>query len=263
VGVGSAVSAGRAPHAVQALSRVYDRSPFELRLGPDNADGSEDVIRREFMRLAGALVGGAALGGIEALEPWERLARAVRQPTRTDSDVVRHLDELTVTFESLDAHTSPKALIRPVSGHLATITGLLDGTPALPLRKQLLSLAGETAGLLAWISWDLGAATREQARAYVRIALDAAREADDRALGAHISLEPRAWLSTPKMKPKAASASSRVARSGSQPPTPRPPLAPGWPASRPRRMRSSAGPLRLGERSIALSWPGRVRLTMF
>jgi tetratricopeptide (TPR) repeat protein len=40
--------------------------------------------------------------------------------------------------------------------------------------------------LLAWLSWDLGVASREQARAYVRTALEAARDAGDTALGAYL-----------------------------------------------------------------------------
>jgi hypothetical protein len=47
-------------------------------------------------------------------------------------------------------------------------------------------MAAETAGLLAWLSWDVGSASRSQARAYVRTALEAAREAGDGALGAYL-----------------------------------------------------------------------------
>jgi len=144
------------------------------------------MIRREFLRLGGVLIGATAFGQPDAIEPLQRLAKAVRQPSRTDLESVRHLEHLTLTFESLEAHASPHALVRPISGHLATITSLLEGTPPSTYRAQLLSLAAESAGLLAWLTWDLGTASRAQARAYVRTALDAAREAGDQALGAYL-----------------------------------------------------------------------------
>jgi hypothetical protein len=169
---------------VQALCHIYGKKPFELGLGPDDA-GEGDVIRREFLRLGGVLIGASAFGQ-DALEPWQRLARAVRQPSRTDLESVRHLEHLTLMFEGLETHASPQALVRPVSGHLATITSLLEGTPPSTYRAELLSLAAESAGLLAWLTWDLGAASREQAQAYIRTALDAAKEADDQALGAYL-----------------------------------------------------------------------------
>jgi len=174
------------PRTVQALCHLFGRTPFELGLAQDDLE-QPDVIRREFLRLGGALVGAAAIGLPEALEPWERLEAALRQPSRTDVETVRHLEQLTVTFESLDAHASPRTLVRPVAGHLGTITSLLEGTPRSAMRRELLSLAAESAGLLAWLSWDLGAASREQARAYVRTALEAAREAGDSALGAYLA----------------------------------------------------------------------------
>jgi transcriptional regulator with XRE-family HTH domain len=174
------------PRGVQALCHLYQRRPYELGLGPPEDSEELDVIRREFLRLSGALIGGTAMGLPGTLEPWERLSRAIRQPSRTDVETVRHLEHLTVTFESLEAHASPLTLVRPVSGHLGTITGLLEGTPPSDLRRQLLSLAAESAGLLAWLSWDLGTASRDQARAYVRTALEAARESGDRPLGAYL-----------------------------------------------------------------------------
>jgi transcriptional regulator with XRE-family HTH domain len=170
------------PPAPRVLAHMYGRTPAELGLAPEEPD----VIRREFLRLGGALLGAAALGLPDALEPWERLGRAVQQPSRTDLETVRHLEGLTATFEDLEAHASPHALVRPVAGHLGTITDLLEGTPPLGLRRELLSMAAETAGLLAWLSWDVGSATRSQARAYVRTALEAAREAGDSALGAYL-----------------------------------------------------------------------------
>jgi hypothetical protein len=145
------------PPASRVLAHMYGRSPAELGLAPEEPD----VIRREFLWLGGALLGATALGLPDSQEPWERLGRAVQQPSRTDLETIRHLSGLTATFEDLEAHASPHALVRPVAGHLGTITDLLEGTPALGLRRELLSMAAETAGLLAWLSWDVGSATRQ------------------------------------------------------------------------------------------------------
>src|SRR5215472_7565892 len=104
------------PRTVQALCHLFGRTPFELGLVPAEPE-EPDVIRREFLRLGGALVGAAAIGDPESLEPWERLTRAVRQPSRTDVEAVRQLEQLTVTFEKLEAQASPRTLVRPVAGH--------------------------------------------------------------------------------------------------------------------------------------------------
>ncbi len=173
------------PRAVQALCHLFRRTPFQLGLFDEEGE-EPDVIRREFLRLGGVLVGAAAIGHPDSLEPWERLQRAMRHPSRIDLEAVGHLEQLTVTFESLEAQASPRTLIRPVAGHLGTISALLEGTPPSDSRRQLLSLAAESAGLLAWLSWDIGAVSRDQARAYVRTALAAAQEAGDTALGAYL-----------------------------------------------------------------------------
>jgi tetratricopeptide (TPR) repeat protein len=77
---------------------------------------------------------------------------------------------------------SPRALLGPVEGHLGNVATLLAGSP--PLRPQLCSIAGETAALAGWLAWDIE--DRPAAAGYFRVGLEAAKEADDRALGAYL-----------------------------------------------------------------------------
>ena len=89
-----------------------------------------------------------------------------------------------MTLEGLESQVSPKALLGPVVGHLDTVASLLKGSPGPSLRQQLCSIAGETAGLAGWLTWDLE--DRKAAGAYFRTGIQAAQEADDRALGAYL-----------------------------------------------------------------------------
>ena len=105
-----------------------------------------------------------------AVEPWE-LSAALRQPGRLDREIVSELEHVTVTLEGLESQVSPKALLGPVVGHLDTVASLLKGSPRPSLRQQLCSIAGETAGLAGWLTWDLE--DRKAAGAYFRTGIQA------------------------------------------------------------------------------------------
>src|SRR5205814_5888922 len=112
----------------------------------------DDVARRDFIRQVSAMLGVAALpmSRFEPAgeEPWERLARALRSPGRVDGETLDHLEQMTVALQSLaPTQVGPRALLGPVTGHLDTITLLLQGAPLPALRARLCSLAAETAGL--------------------------------------------------------------------------------------------------------------------
>ncbi len=79
---------------------------------------------------------------------------------------------------------SPRALLGAVVGHLNTVAALLQGSLGLTVRRQLSSVAGETAGLAGWLAYDLE--DRRAAGAYFRAGIDAALEAEDRPLGAYL-----------------------------------------------------------------------------
>jgi tetratricopeptide (TPR) repeat protein len=159
------------------LAEVYDDSaPDELQ--PESI--LDDMQRRPFLRGLSAFIGLAAASAF--IEPWERLSHALRHPSRVDRATVSSLESLTVMLESRESQENPRALLGPVEGHLGNVATLLAGSP--PLRPQLCSIAGETAALAGWLAWDIE--DRPAAAGYFRVGIDAAKEANDRALGAYL-----------------------------------------------------------------------------
>jgi transcriptional regulator with XRE-family HTH domain len=168
----------------ELLCALYGTTADELGLWQPATQEStlEDMQRRAFLQ------GLAAAGGFTVAaatsEPWERLLGALRQPSRVDQRTVTELEHVTVSLERLESQVSPRALLGPVIGHLNTVASLLHGTLKGALRRQLASIAGETAGLAGWLTWDLE--DRRAAGAYFRAGIQAAQEADDKALGAYL-----------------------------------------------------------------------------
>lgn len=161
----------------ELLAEVYDDSaPDELQ--PESI--LDDMQRRPFLRDLGAFIGLAAASTL--IEPWERLSHALRHPRRVDRATVSSLASLTIMLESRESQESPRALLGPVEGHLNNVATLLAGLP--PLRPQLCSIAGETAALAGWLAFDIE--DRPAAAGYFRVGIDAAKEANDRALGAYL-----------------------------------------------------------------------------
>ncbi len=151
----------------------------------------DDVERREFIGKVAALLGVAAVPapmlGFQPAgpEPWERLTRVLKQPGKIDQATVDHLEQITMALESLGpTQVSSKALFGPVTGHLDAITLMLQGSLPPELRSRLCSLAGETAGLAGWLRWDMD--DPEGASVYFETGLEAAREGEDKALGAYL-----------------------------------------------------------------------------
>jgi tetratricopeptide (TPR) repeat protein len=161
----------------ELLAEVYDDSaPDELQ--PESI--LDDMQRRPFLRGLGAFIGLAAASAF--IEPWERLSHALRHPNRVDRATVSSLESLTFMLESRESQENPRALLGPVEGHLGNVATLLAGSP--PLRTQLCSIAGETAALAGWLAFDIE--DRPAAAGYFRVGIEAAKEANDRALGAYL-----------------------------------------------------------------------------
>jgi transcriptional regulator with XRE-family HTH domain/tetratricopeptide (TPR) repeat protein len=167
----------------ELLCLLYDVDAQELGLyQPAGVEGTlEDMQRRTFLQGLGAVTGFAASS---ALEPWQRLTAALRQPSRVDVQTVAELERVTVGLEALELQVSPRALLGPVLGHLNTVASLLQGSLPQTIRRRLASIAGETAGLAGWLAFDLE--DRRAAAAWFRAGVEAAQEAEDRALGAYL-----------------------------------------------------------------------------
>jgi tetratricopeptide (TPR) repeat protein len=143
----------------------------------------EDVDRRQFLGAMAGFVGLAGPGSLDP-EPWERLAYAMSHPKRIDRGTLAQLEQVTIALEQLELQVSPRVLIGPVKGHLNTVADLLAAEPPSGMRAQLLSLAGESAGLVGWLASDQ--ANLATSADYFRTGLEAARDAGDAGLGAYL-----------------------------------------------------------------------------
>jgi len=180
---------------VERLGLVQDA---ELRLVPMLAPGpveGDEGEREAFLREMAALLAVAPLppflrsapAGAESVraDAWERLERALERRGHIDDETVEHLERVTLALESLEPTAiSARALLGPASGHLDAVTALLQASASGETRRRLCSLAGEAAGLVGWLRWNLD--DGEGASACFRAGLRAAHEADDRALGAYL-----------------------------------------------------------------------------
>src|SRR5262249_25128604 len=102
-----------------------------------------------------------------------------------DVEMVEHLERVTRALESLEPTAlSSRALLGPATGHLDAISMLLRSSLPPGLRTRLCSLAGETAGLVGSLRFNLD--DQAGAAAYFNTGLRAAREASDRPLGAYL-----------------------------------------------------------------------------
>ncbi|MBX6388585.1 MAG: helix-turn-helix transcriptional regulator [Frankia sp.] len=145
------------------------------------------IERRGFLRMMAA--GGIAVVpvGVAAptagdQAPWDRLSAALRGRATVTPELATELSQFTAGLYGLEERVPAKTLMPRVSGHLGTLTQLLESTSRSPVRRQLASTAGETAALAGWLAFDMGDTTT--ALSYYRVAIEAAREADDNELWA-------------------------------------------------------------------------------
>jgi transcriptional regulator with XRE-family HTH domain len=189
------------PRYVRLLCRLFELPAEQLGVVDDDAVDTvparsrdaledDDVQRRDFIHRLAALLGTAAVPvpapDHAGAEPWERLARALRQPGQVGDETVHHLEGVTITLQRLGpARVSSRAMLGPVTNHLNAITLLLQGSLPPSRRARLCSLAAETAGIAGWLRWNVDDAAG--AAWYFGTALDAAREGGDRALAAYLA----------------------------------------------------------------------------
>jgi hypothetical protein len=120
-----------------------------------------------------------ALAGVEP----DRLRAAARGETRLDRRLVDDLVALTREYWCLYHTIAPRTLLPTTSGHLDLLRRLLDAAPP-HLRRELGSVAGETAMLDGWLAFLLD--DRRTARSRWSYANDLAHEIGDGCLHAHV-----------------------------------------------------------------------------
>ena len=145
--------------------------------------GGDDMERRVFLRQLAAATGSAALGtrldGLHT-EPWDRLSKALKRPALVDDATVTDLEAVTAKHYKLEERVPARRLLGGVVEHLHTLTRFLEASQPAGHRRRLAATAGELAALAGWLSYEL--TCQAEARAYYNVAIEAAKEAGDRAL---------------------------------------------------------------------------------
>jgi hypothetical protein len=123
------------------------------------------------------------MGGAEP-DSWERLEHALRRGGALDAALVDILEKQTLALHQLEETAPARQVFARLEIHLDRLTELLHRPASARLRRRLVSAAGDSAALGAWVAWDM-AASASATKLYT-VATTAAREADDPALRACI-----------------------------------------------------------------------------
>jgi transcriptional regulator with XRE-family HTH domain len=145
--------------------------------GASLASSDRSMERRPFVRMVGAFTGATMLEalGVDLLN----LPRAV-QGSRVSRSMLEDAELAVLRFHQLYKELPPTELFPHVQQYLQAVTGLLEESQTIEIRRRLCSIAGHLAGLRAWLIFDLGDPTA--AHVWYEAALKPAVEAEDDAL---------------------------------------------------------------------------------
>ncbi|MDT0341154.1 transcriptional repressor NsdA [Streptomyces litchfieldiae] len=175
----------------QTVALINEFSRSDLMLG-----------RRGFLGTSLSMSAGPAL--IEPMQRWlvptpggpEALtgARLTALPAQQDAEGRRltglsepelsQLEESTGQFRRWDAQCGGGLRRKAVVGQLHEVTDLLQESHPEPVRRRLFRITAELSELAGWMSYDIG--LQPTAQKYFVLALHAAKEAEDRPLGAYV-----------------------------------------------------------------------------
>ncbi|MBL7502347.1 helix-turn-helix transcriptional regulator [Frankia sp. CNm7] len=237
--------AGNTMATSSAGTNVASNAPIVLRAADEADLRGIPVERRGFLRMMAA--GGVAVvpvGAAAALTtaaasdeaPWDRLSAALRHRSPVTPELAQQLSQQTAGLFGLEERVPARTLMARVTGHLCTLTQLLEATTRSPIRRELASTAGETAALAGWLAFDLR--DNASALAYYRVAIEAAREAEDPALWACVlgyeSYQPSGAGRHDQAVALLAEAQRRLGRAGN-------PLTRAWLAAREAEEQAARG----------------------
>lgn len=182
----------RGLRAVDLARLVPCDKAYISRLVNGRQHPSRQIARRldELVGADGVLVA-AAVGRAVADDltdsdgDWGRLAAATRRPSAVSADLVEELEQITARQRVLYHDLSSAELLGPAEAHLRLLAALLRGAQPDHLRHRIASAAVETAGLAAWLWFDVG--DRVKTSALYRMAGDLLEEAGNPALGAYVT----------------------------------------------------------------------------
>ncbi|WP_078620190.1 hypothetical protein [Streptomyces sp. BoleA5] len=165
----------------QTVQMINEFSRSDLMLG-----------RRGFLGTSLALAAGPAL--VEPMQRWlvPTPASGADVPPPRDSRARARLSEpelelleaTTVMFRQWDNQCGGGLRRKAVVGQLHEVTDLLQESHPQSVAKRLYRVTAELAALAGWMSYDVG--LHPTAQKYLVLALHAAKEADDRPLGAFV-----------------------------------------------------------------------------
>jgi transcriptional regulator with XRE-family HTH domain len=166
---------GSSETPAQAIA-VPDLALFKLVEAP-LASSDTSMERRPFVRMVGTFAGAAMLEalGVDLLN----LLRAM-QGSRVSGSMLEETELAVLRFHQLYKELPPTELFPHVQQYLQAVTGLLEESQTIEIRRRLCSIAGHLAGLRAWLTFDLGDPTA--AHVWYEAALKPALEAEDDAL---------------------------------------------------------------------------------
>jgi transcriptional regulator with XRE-family HTH domain len=169
---------------------------FDLQLLAETVGKRGDTMkRREIIELAGKL---GAVTAIAQAEVWERLTRALTQPTAMDESSLREMEARSAGFHRLEELIPAPVLYKGLTAHLREVSTLLNGLPDDPkdeIRSRLITVAGESSVLAGWAASDMG--DPSAARHFYETAERAAREANDPCIAA-CALAYRSYIPSTK-----------------------------------------------------------------
>lgn len=164
-----------AGHTVQLLN---DFSRSDLMLN-----------RRGWLGDALSVTAGSPL--VEAMQRWlspvmsEVQARETQPAAgRISTGELELLESTTVRFRRWDAQCGGGLRRKAVVGQLQEVTELLESHYPPPVRRRIFRVTAELSHLAGWMSYDMG--LQPSAQKYFALALHAAKEAGDKALGAFV-----------------------------------------------------------------------------
>lgn len=149
--------------------------------------GSDLVMdRRSATRTIMSVTLGPAL--LDSLERWlvnESPPRpGTRRPSGVGDEEVKQLEHTARVFRQWDHQFGGGLRRKAVVGQLSEVAGLLRGAHPHSIERRLYRVMAELAGTAATMSWDCG--MQKVAHDYYLIAVQAAKAAGDRALGANV-----------------------------------------------------------------------------